>query len=299
MSQRPTRATTGGRAYLDLQNLARRQRRPTDELLQIFALEGFLARLAASPHAQQLVLKGGVLLAAFDARRPTRDIDLQGQRISNDVDQLRDLVATIAAIDLGDGLEFDASGATAETIRDEDAYNGVRISFNADLSVAKLHLHIDINVGDPVWPEPQEIMLPRLLEGAIALRGYPLAMVYAEKLVTAVQRGLANTRWRDFADIYLLSRRHDVGGTELAEAAARVAAHRQTELAPLASVLEGYAPIAQPKWQAWRRKQRLEDRLPERFNELLKAVIDFGDPPLRGEAGAFRWSATDQSWVFD
>jgi hypothetical protein len=79
LSDRPSRATSAGRAYLDLQNLARRQRRPTDELHQIYALEGFLARLAVSPHADKLVLKGGVLLAAYDTRRPTRDIDLQAR----------------------------------------------------------------------------------------------------------------------------------------------------------------------------------------------------------------------------
>ena len=72
MSGQPTRATVAGRTYLDLQNLARRQGRPTDELHQIYALEDFLARLVVSPHADQLVLKGGVLLAAYDTRRPTR-----------------------------------------------------------------------------------------------------------------------------------------------------------------------------------------------------------------------------------
>jgi hypothetical protein len=69
-SRRPTRATIDGRAYLDLQSLARSQRRPTDELHQLYALEGFLARLAKSPYADKLVLKGGVLLAAYHARRP-------------------------------------------------------------------------------------------------------------------------------------------------------------------------------------------------------------------------------------
>ena len=60
---RPTRETVEGRAYLDLQNQARRDMRPTDELLALYALEGFLAWLAASPAAESLVLKGGVLLA--------------------------------------------------------------------------------------------------------------------------------------------------------------------------------------------------------------------------------------------
>lgn len=68
---RPTRQDSSGRAFLDLQNLAKRQGRDTGELLTIYALEGFLARLAASPRPGDFVLKGGVLLAAYDARRPT------------------------------------------------------------------------------------------------------------------------------------------------------------------------------------------------------------------------------------
>jgi hypothetical protein len=76
VSPGPDRSTTGGRRYRDLQNLARRTGRPTDELHPLYALEGFLERLAASSHAPRVVLKGGVLLAAYDSRRPTRDIDL-------------------------------------------------------------------------------------------------------------------------------------------------------------------------------------------------------------------------------
>jgi hypothetical protein len=81
---RPTRATVDGRAYLDLQNLARRQGRPTSELHQLYALEGFLARLARSSFVDHLILKGGALLAAYEIRRPTRDIDLEGRHLSGD-----------------------------------------------------------------------------------------------------------------------------------------------------------------------------------------------------------------------
>lgn len=296
MTERPTRATAAGRAYLDLQNLARRDRRPTDELLQIYALEGFLARLAVSAHADRLVLKGGVLLAAFDTRRPTRDIDLQGQQIPGDETYLRDVVVGIAAIGLDDGLEFDHGDVAVETIRDEEAYSGVRIVFGARLSVAKLRLHVDVNVGDPVWPGPQPVPLPRLLGGHIELVGYPLTMVLAEKLVTAIQRGTANTRWRDFTDVYLLSRRHDVSGAELIEAISRVAAHRQAPLAPLSEVLDGYAQLAQARWRAWRRKQRLDDRLPERFDALLDTVIGFADPAVTGTVSDRTWNAALQQW---
>lgn len=80
----PSRATRAGRAYLDLRKLARESQRPVDELLQLFVLEAFLDRLASSRFAEQLVLKGGILLAAFEERRATRDIDLQAQAVESD-----------------------------------------------------------------------------------------------------------------------------------------------------------------------------------------------------------------------
>lgn len=45
MTERPTRNTMSGRAYLDLRKLANAAGRPTAEFLQFYALEGFLARL--------------------------------------------------------------------------------------------------------------------------------------------------------------------------------------------------------------------------------------------------------------
>ncbi len=297
MTARPTRATVAGRAYLDLQNLARRQGRPTDELHQIYALEGFLARLVVSPYADKLVLKGGVLLAAYDTRRPTRDVDLQGRYISNDTDQVLEIVQTIARLDLDDGLLFDADHATAEAIRDEDIYSGARVTLTGELSAARLTFHVDVNVGDPVWPAPQRTVLPRLLDGQIVLAGYPLSMVYAEKLVTAVQRGVANTRWRDFADVYTLARRHDISGDELATAVHQVARHRQVRLLPLAQVLDRYPALAQQRWAAWRRKHRLNDRLPERFADVLDAVIAFTDPAISATVPDRVWRADDGAWL--
>ncbi|NES17276.1 MULTISPECIES: nucleotidyl transferase AbiEii/AbiGii toxin family protein [Micromonospora] len=152
MTTRPTRATVAGRAYLDLQNLARRTGRPTDELHQVYALEGFLARLALSPNADRLVLKGGVLMAAYAARRPTRDVDLQGRWMSNDTDHVLRVVREVASQPLDDGLVFDAATAIAETIRDDDVYSGVRVNLTGSLAVARLTFHVDVNVGDRSGP---------------------------------------------------------------------------------------------------------------------------------------------------
>jgi hypothetical protein len=79
-----SRETAGGRAYIDLQRRAKATRRNTQELIQLYILEGFLARLAASSVREKFVLKGGVLLAAFGNRRPTRDVDFAGRDIGND-----------------------------------------------------------------------------------------------------------------------------------------------------------------------------------------------------------------------
>lgn len=297
MNIRPTRATVAGRTYLDLQNLARRAGRPTDELHQVYALEGFLARLSLSPYADRLVLKGGVLMAAYAARRPTRDVDLQGRWISNDTNHVLSVVRDVASQSLDDGLVFDPATATAATIRDDDTYSGVRVNLTGRLAAARLAFHVDVNVGDPIWPDPQPIKLPRLLGGEIVVTGYPLPMVYAEKLVTALQRGEANTRWRDFADVYLLSRQYDVDGDELAAAVQRVAEYRQVMPAPLSQVLQGYAALAQTRWAAWRRKNRLEDRLPQDFAVVLHRVFVLADPALAGLPPGLVWNAASTAWT--
>jgi hypothetical protein len=292
----PSRATVAGRTYLDLRNKARGDRRPVDELLQLYVLESFLARLAESPLADRLVLKGGVLLAAFGERRPTRDVDLQAQALDNDADNVRNAICEVAAWQLEDGVVFDVTRATAEVIRDEDSYSGVRVTVRAQLATARPHFHVDVNVGDPITPAPQEVHIPRLLGGEVVVRGYPLVMVHAEKIVTAVARGTVNTRWRDFADVYLLSRRHPVDGTELVDAIQGVARHQGVELVSLARILDGYGDIGQARWTAWKRKQRLEDRLPEQFAKVVSAVVAFADPAITDAAQGLRWDPSVGAW---
>ncbi|MDR1634248.1 MAG: nucleotidyl transferase AbiEii/AbiGii toxin family protein [Bifidobacteriaceae bacterium] len=294
-----TRGTSAGDAYLDLQNQARRTHRPTDELHQIYALEGFLARLAASPVATKFVLKGGMLLAAFDTRRPTRDVDLEALAIDNDAEVVLGLIRQVLAIPLpdDDGLLFDLASLSAQTIRDEDENGGVRVSATARLATAQLRFHVDVNVGDPIWPEPVRVMVPRLRGGAhIELVGYPLHMVLAEKIVTAAGRGVANTRWRDFADVYALIHQHPVDGSLLHRACVEVATYRNAVLEPLSEVLEGYADVAQGRWLAWRRRHAY-DHLPKDFANVLAPVIAFASPALGGEAGNLTWNPESQAWA--
>jgi hypothetical protein len=166
----PTRQTTTGRVYLDLRARARREGRPTDELLVLYVLERFLYRLSLSSHRSRFVLKGGMLLAAFDERRPTGDVDLLAANISNDAETISRLIREILAIGVDDGVAFEPDGLRAAVIREADPYTGVRITVPA------------------LRGEPFEIL------------GYPIETVLAEKVVTMVDRGDATTRERDFAD---------------------------------------------------------------------------------------------------
>lgn len=294
--KRATKETVAGRRYLDLQREARRTGRPTDELIQLYALECFLDRLVHSSFAENFVLKGGVLLAALEARRPTRDIDLAGRALDNSVPEVLSTVRKVAELSLDDGLEFESDGASAEIIREEDDYSGVRVTLGGRLSRAVIRLHVDVNVGDPIWPEPQQVTYPRVLQGSLVVRGYPLEMVLAEKIVTAIARGTANTRWRDFVDIYALVRRHGTAADTLRTSLIRVAEHRGMELASLHSVLPGYAQLAQQRWLAWLRKNRLKSTSPTEFSSVLGQVRAFADPVILGEVNGKRWDPVKGIW---
>jgi hypothetical protein len=298
--RRATRGTVAGRVYLDLQAQARQDARPFDELLTLYTLEGFLVRLSASPHASDLVLKGGLLLAAYEARRPTRDADFAARHIDNDVEEVTRLIQEIAALPIDDGIVFEAGSARGEVIRDDDAYSGVRVHLTCQLSSANTYLKVDVNIGDPITPGPQPIVIPRLLDATegIELVGYPLSMVHAEKIVTALQRGTVNTRWRDFADIYLLARQQPVIGRDLIAAISAVSQHRGAAPAPLAEVLSGYpdVPGVQAKWAAWRKRQELDDRLPESFAAVLGEVVAFADPALLGDVTEMQWHPEHLAW---
>lgn len=260
MTPLPQHGTPAGDTVLAIQKLARRTGGDVQELMTLHVLEAFLARLSQSDFRDDFVLKGGVLLAAFAIRRPTRDIDLQATGITNDVDAVRQRIATIAALDAGDGVKFDPATIAAQAIRDDDNYHGVRVKMVAHLGTARLTIGVDVNFGDPIWPAPGLIDIPRIFPLATApvqLLGYPLTMVLAEKIVTMIDRGEANTRWRDFADVFRLSGLHRVTAKDLHRSLTAVANYRGSDLTPIAPLLRDMPERAQPKWLAWRRRTRM------------------------------------------
>ena len=152
MKPKPTHADLAGSRYLALQRLARAQKRTTAELLQLYVLESFLRRLVRSRHDHTLVLKGGMLLAVFDLRRATRDVDVLALKTDNDPAAVQRLIVDVTSVEADDGMEFLQDTITAAVIRDDDVYPGVRASLEARLATARLKFSVDINVGDPVIP---------------------------------------------------------------------------------------------------------------------------------------------------
>jgi hypothetical protein len=122
-------------------------------------------------------------------------------------------------------------------------------------------------------------------------------MVLAEKIVTVLQRGQANTRWRDFGDICQLTRRYAFRASDIGRALQTVAEFRGVELSGLDEILDGYAEIGQPRWAPWRAKLQLTEILPADFGDSLEALRAFADPVLsRAAPDSAIWNPELRMW---
>ena len=161
----------------------------------------------------------------------------------------------------------------------QDAYTRAGVSqSDADSAVAALVSHLSrIETGKP----SRNVPLPghyasvlRIDEHngiAFGTDGVGTKMVVAEKLVTALQRGRASTRWRDFADLFMLVP-GDLVDDEIIGALRAVAKYRGVPLQPLGKVLDGMPNEAQARWATWRERQGAQDRVPEDFAIVLDAL---------------------------
>jgi len=176
-----------------------------------------------------------MLMGHLAERRPTRDIDPQAMALANSADAVRELVVGVTAIDLADGVAFDVDDITVGAIRDTAVYQGLRAAFDAHIHTARLRLKVDVSFGDPIGPGLERIGLERIHpeDGVLVLLSFPLTMMLAEKTVTAIARGSANTRWRDFSDILAITRSNTIEGSEAhASILADVARHRTAITGP-------------------------------------------------------------------
>lgn len=297
--RRPTRASLAGSAYLDLQNRARRERRGTQELLTLYVVERWLARLSISRHVSKFVIKGGMLLAAYDARRPTADLDALARSIADDQNTVVSLIKEVADLPLEDGVKFRSGTATSRIIREQAIYSGVRIAMDASISTAAVKFRMDVNFGDPITPEPAWVELPPLRTGLEPVRvlGYPIETVLAEKVATAIELGPASTRVRDYADIYTLTGIHAIDYQLARQAMLATTAHRGTSIQPLSAAVGSFAGLRRQTYSAYRNGLGASGQhLPADLKSLVDAVITFADP-LAVPAGDARWHPVERRWI--
>jgi len=281
-----------------LTNRAREINRPFQEVLQYFAMERFLYRLAQSRHANHFVLKGALMFTVWGApaSRPTKDIDLLA-RMDNAVEAVVAVVREVCGQEVEpDGLEFDVGSVAGEVIKEEADYSGVRVTFLVTLQNARVSMQVDLGFGDVVTPAAAMTQYPVLLDfAAPQVLGYPRETVVAEKYEAMTKLGLLNSRMKDFYDIWLLSRQFDFTGATLAAAIQRTFANRETVLVARPTALTpafGRDGAKQSQWQGFIRKAKL-DGVPG----VLQTVVDELGSFLSPVAGAVESGTTfHQNW---
>lgn len=278
---------------------ARAGRQDFNLVLTRYAIERLLYRLSLSRHADQFLLKGALLFDLwFDVpHRPTRDADL----LSFGSARIPDIEATlreICAMDLDDGLKFQADSVRGQEIRKEANYAGVRVTLLGLLAGARCPVQVDIGFGDAVTPAPEQVDYPVLLTDMPTprLRAYPLYTVVSEKLEALVSLGIANSRMKDYFDLWVLAQNADIEGEVLCDAIRATFAQRGTALPDDVPFGLGDAfaqeQQKQTQWEAFLRKNALTElRLPE----VVAGLREFLSPPLnalrRDAAFSLSWRA--------
>lgn len=229
-----------------------------------YGLERLLYRLSISQHANRYLLKGALLFSLwFDQpHRPTRDADLLGFG-PDDIESAVQAFRQICQIGVDDGMAFDVASVKGTTIRKEAGYGGVRVDLLATLDGARIALQVDIGFGDAVTPAPELAEYPVLLAGLPApqLRAYPKYTVVAEKFHAVCLLGMANTRMKDYFDLWVLLTDGGLDAAELRRAVDATFTRRKLAfpIAVPAGLSEAFSQDAakQKQWSAFLKKNQL------------------------------------------
>lgn len=269
-----------------LHNVAGQRGEDFNLLLLRYGIERLLFRLSQSPYTDRFLLKGAMLFVVWDEKthRPTRDLDLLGfgPAEKEDLLQVFRVVVTTPVVD--DGLLFDPESVRAEEIREDNAYGGVRVRLMGKLGTAEVPVQIDVGVGDAVTPAPEAASFPALLDfPAPHVRIYPVYTVVAEKFEAMVKLGTANTRMKDFHDVWYLAQRFEFDRAIFRQAIEATFSRRQTNLPQAPEPFtDAFAndPAKQVQWSAFLRRNGLTG-ITNQFSEVVAVLRQFIEPVLR------------------
>lgn len=272
--------------------------------LTTFGLERAIYRLSISPYKERFTLKGGIFLyALFEGKfaRATMDIDLLAQHIPNSTDEMKNVFKSIFSIDCDDALRFDLTTLEVINITEFKEYHGVNVSIMGYLDKTRIRVSLDIGFGDVIYPERMKMKFPVLLDmEAPEVYVYSIYSVIAEKFEAIVSLGFANSRYKDFYDIYVLAKKYNFEGTKLKNAIVETFKHRKTRFDNIAAFNSDFIEDAtrQKRWDAFIKKKKALVRID--FKEtivLVKALLmPITIAILNNSEFDKKWSKESERW---
>ena len=214
-----------------IKNLSSQKGVPSNVILQDYFFDAFLKRLAKSQYVENFVFKGGFLLSTtlgIDFRS-TMDMDFLLTKLAMDKENIEKIFKGIAEIDVDDNITFEF--VDINDIRQEDEYGGFNVSLLGRLENVKVVVSIDIATGDPITPSSVSYNYRCLFDNEIlTFVAYNFETIIAEKLQTILNRGVTNSRSKDFYDLYIIYklRWNDINISTLKEAFNNTCRYRNT-----------------------------------------------------------------------
>ena len=287
-----------------LKKQANEEKKTMQDKIVMYGLERTIYRLSISEYAERFTLKGGIFLYALfngDYTRATTDIDLLAQCISNDIEEMKKVFKEIFSIKCDDALRFDLNTLDLIYITEFKEYHGVKVSILGHLDKTKVPISIDIGFGDIVYPERMKMDFPVLLDMDIPkVYAYSINSVVAEKFEAFVSLGLANSRYKDFYDIYVLSDRYNFDGKELTNAIKETFNHRGTSFDDIVAFEDGFADdeTRLMRWNSFVKKKKALVKLSfEETVQLLKILLfPIVDAIKKNELFERTWSHEKKMW---
>jgi len=266
-------------------------------VLMRYGAERLMYWLSQSNHSANFVLKGAMLFLVWTGAqyRATKDLDLLALQSASE-DRLREVFRELCQQPVApDGLVFEADSVQAEDIQEDSLYHGVRVTLLARLGNARIPIQVDIGFGDVVTPGTVQGEFPTLLDlPAPRMAMYPRESVVAEKFEAMVKLGMANSRMKDFYDIWALSREFDFDGTNLSTAIQATFKRRNTALLttlPLALTADfGESRAKQTQWNAFVRRTKLEP-VADALGSVVTDIRRFLEAPVSAASRGERLNA--------
>lgn len=250
-----------------LKNLARSSGRDYNFVCIQYMHERFLARLGHSEYKERFILKGALLLLAYNISRvrPTKDIDFLGNHLSNQSDDIETAISQISEIELEDGVQFHSDKIEIDEITKDADYGGLRVRLSASVGGDHQRLQIDIGFGDVIVHGPVEMSYPALLDfEPPKVISYSLESAIAEKLQAIVSLGIFGSRMKDFYDIWFLTRTRKFQRERLTEAIETTFKKRNTEIGDIKLIFEDEFVKDSNKskqWAAFLRRISIEEQV--------------------------------------